>query len=322
MAESVEDVAVALTLICIVGSVALLVSVSIPVSVPAATGLYVTVKFTVCPAANDAGTVRPVTVTPVPVYDILVIDADSAPVFSSFTVCVCSLPTATSPKVIAAGVAVSAAPVTPVPLRATSEGELAALLAIVIIPVSLAPVVGLNAAVMDAVWPALSDIGSFGPEAVNPVPDTEIAEMVSESVPLLDNVTDCVALCPTAKFPKLRTVADRFSEAPVVSGVVGLPAIPTQLDVTTITRSVATPARVRRMDLRANRCERIAFTRAPSRMGARFITTRIVRWGRFPELLAEGTHLGQGHYPVREDSFLMRARSDRPSGHPVHPEPP
>jgi hypothetical protein len=56
------------------------------------------------------------------------------------------------------------------------------------------------------------------------------------------------------------------------------------------------------MDSRANCREWIApFTRAPSRMGARVITTRIVRWGRLPELLAEGTHLGQGHYPVRGD---------------------
>ena len=90
VAESVAVVAVAVALrpICKLGLLALLVSVSMPASVPAAVGLYVTVKFTDCPADNVAGAVRPVTVTPVPVNDIFVIEADPAPVFASFTVCV------------------------------------------------------------------------------------------------------------------------------------------------------------------------------------------------------------------------------------------
>ena len=296
---------------------------SAPANVPAETGLYVTVKFTVCPAANVAGAVRPETLTPVPEYDILEIVAASPPVFVSFTVCVASLPTATLPKAIEAGVAVSAAAVMPLPLRATSEGELGALLAIVIIPVSLALVVGLNAAVIVVLWPALNDSGRCGPEAVNPAPDTDIAKTVSMSVPLLDSVTVCVALWPTAKFPKLRVVADRSIDTPEVSGVVPLPVSPTQPDVTRITSSVTTPERARSMDARANRCERIvSFTRAPSRMGARVITTRIVRRGRLPELLAGGTHLGQGRYPVREDSLRLWFYGNRSFGHPVCPEPP
>ena len=144
VAESVEDVAVALRLICTLGLLALLVSDSVPVSVPAAVGLYVTVKFTDCPAANVAGTVRPVTVTPVPVNDIFVIEADPAPVFASFTVCVAWLPTATLPKATDAGVAVSAAEAAAaVPLTVMLIGEPTALLVTVILPDNVPAAVGL-----------------------------------------------------------------------------------------------------------------------------------------------------------------------------------
>jgi hypothetical protein len=40
-----------------------------------------------------------------------------------------------------------------------SEGEPSALLVIVIVPVSALPAVGLKMAEMDALWPALSEIG-------------------------------------------------------------------------------------------------------------------------------------------------------------------
>ena len=115
-------------------------------------------------------------------------------------------PTATLPKAIELGVAVSAAAVgavVPVPLNATSEGDSAALLVIVIVPVSAFPAVGLNTAEIDVLWPAASEIGRCGPEAVNPVPDTEIPETLNASVPVLVSVTVFVVLSPTATFPKL-----------------------------------------------------------------------------------------------------------------------
>src|SRR5271163_1210104 len=85
-----------------------------------------------------------------------------------------------------------------------------------------------------------------------------------------------------------------------------------------ITSRTAVPETPRRMASRANRGERIAsFTRAPSRMGARVITTRIVQRGRLPELLAGGTHLGQGHYPVRGDSLRTKSRGGWSFGQPL-----
>src|SRR5277367_4189048 len=82
VAASVEDVAVALIPITMLASVALLVIETVPVSVPGETGLYVTVKFTVCPLARLIGTVNPETLTPVPENAILDIVAASLPVFS------------------------------------------------------------------------------------------------------------------------------------------------------------------------------------------------------------------------------------------------
>ena len=178
--------------------------------------------------------------------------------FANLIVCVASLPTATLPKAIELGVAVSsvALVVVPVPLRAIRDGEPSALLAIVIVPVSAVPAVGLKTAEMEALWPALSDNGSFGPEALNPVPVTEILETVSSSVPLLVTVNVFVALCPTAKSPKLTVLGDISIEGPVAAAVFGLlPAAPTQPDVTRIA-SRATAAEIpRRMDSRASRRE-------------------------------------------------------------------
>jgi hypothetical protein len=284
----------------------LLVIETLPAKVAAEVGLYVTVKLVDCPPFNVIGAVIPETLTPLPENATLEIAAGSLPVFSNLIVCVASFPTPTFPKAIEPGLAVSAAPVMPAPLRATIEGEPTALLAIVIVPVSEFPAVGLKTAEIEALWPALSEIGSFGPDAVKPVPVTEIPETVSISVPLLVSVTVCVALCPMAKFPKLTVLGDTSIEGPVAAGFVPFPVTPTQPDVTRIASRTTAPEIPRRMDSRANRRERNAsLTRAPSRMGARVITTRIVRWGRLPELLAGGTHLGQGHYPVREDSLLV-----------------
>ena len=309
VADSVENVAVALMPINMLGSLALLVMDTLPVRVAAEVGLYVTVKVVDCPPSNVIGAVIPETLIPVPENATFEIATAVLPVFANLIVCVASLPTATLPKAIELGVAVSAAavvPVVPVPLSATSDGEPSALLAIVIVPVSAFPAVGLKTAEMEALWPALSDIGSFGPEALNPVPATEIPETVSISVPLLVTVTVFVALCPTARFPKLTLVGDTSIEGPVTAGFVPLPVTPTQPDVTKITSRATAPEIPRRMDSRANRRERNpSLTRPPSRMGARVITTRIVQWGRLPELLAGGTHLGQGHYPVRKDSLHL-----------------
>ena len=82
VAASVERVAVALMPISTLGLDALLAMDTLPASVPAAAGLYVTVRFAVWPAANVIGAVIPETLTPVPEIVNLEIAVGSPPVFS------------------------------------------------------------------------------------------------------------------------------------------------------------------------------------------------------------------------------------------------
>lgn len=182
------------------------------------------------------------------------------------------------------------------------------MLVIVIVPVSWLSTVGLKNAETLALWPAFSEIGIAGPEAVNPVPFTEIAETVSICVPLFVSVTVCVALWPTATVPKVRELDDRSIAMPGVLGVVPLLVVPTQPEATKIASRAPAAENARRTDPRVNRRERIApSTRARSRIGADIIE-RIVRSDRLPELLVAGTDLGQGPSAVREDSLLSLAR--------------
>jgi hypothetical protein len=86
VAASVEDVAVALMPINMLGSLALLVIDTLPVKVAAEVGLYVTVKVVDCPAASVIGVVKPETLTPVPENAILKMEALASPVFVSLTI--------------------------------------------------------------------------------------------------------------------------------------------------------------------------------------------------------------------------------------------
>jgi len=91
----------------------------------------------------------------------------------------------------------------PVPLRETVEGEFAAVLVMVTLPVRLVAVAGSNVTVKEVEAPAARVSGSVGAEAVNPVPVSEIWEMDMLALPELVRVTVCVVLVPVATFPKL-----------------------------------------------------------------------------------------------------------------------
>jgi len=60
------------------------------------------------------------------------------------------------------------------------------------------------------------------------------------------------------------------------------------------------------------------FTRGLSGIKARVISRPIVRWGSFEELLARGTHLGQGVNPVRRDSRFRGREKATGSGRLEH----
>ncbi len=310
-AEVGEVVAVPLRLSTTEGSDAFDAMETFPARAPAELGLYVTVKVTSFPAAKLAGTANPVTLMPAPEKVIPEIVTLPVPEFASWTVFVTSLPTVTLPNATDDGEALRAAVVVPVPVRATSMAGSRALLVMVIVPAAEEPAVGLKTTLIVVLWPALRAIGRCGPEALNPGPATEIPEMIRIPVPVLLNVTVFVVLSPIAKFPKLIELGDSPRVIVVLPGVpVPLPVTPTQPDVTRIAASTQLAENPRSKDLRANRGERIdAFTRIPSRIGARVISRAIVRRGRFRQLLVRGTHLGQGVNPVREDSRHLRSRT-------------
>jgi hypothetical protein len=120
----------------------------------------------------------------------------AVPVLASCTVFVTWLPTETVPNATDEGDTLSTdvAAVVPVPLRATVIEGSTALLAIVIVPLSTALAVGLNRTLIVVLWPELKEIGRCGPEAVNPLPATEIPEIVTMPLPVLVNVTVFVPL--------------------------------------------------------------------------------------------------------------------------------
>jgi hypothetical protein len=92
---------------------------------------------------------------PAPVILLPVIETAAVPVLESVTVVGVLLPTATLPKLMLAGLALSA-PCVPVPVRAIFKGEPVALLVTDTLPLTLVAVVGANVTVKETVWPGLS----------------------------------------------------------------------------------------------------------------------------------------------------------------------
>lgn len=148
------------------------------------------------PAANVIGTASPETLTPEPEKVIPEIVTLAVPVLASCTVLITSLPTETVPNAIDAGETLSTevGAVVPVPLNSTVIVGSTALLLIVTVPLSAALAVGLNRTLIVVLWPALKEIGRCGPDAVNPLPATEIPEIVRIPFPVLVNVTVFVSL--------------------------------------------------------------------------------------------------------------------------------
>ena len=97
------------------------------------------------------------------------------------------------------------------PLRAMVAGELVALLAMVMLPVTLPAAVGAKATVKEADCPAARVRGSASPVTLKPLPVTLSLEREMLPLPLLETVTVCVALVPVATLPKLSEVEEAVS---------------------------------------------------------------------------------------------------------------
>jgi hypothetical protein len=99
------------------------------------------------------------------------------------------------------------------------------LLVIETFPAGLPVAAGANFAVIVVFAPEAIVMGRVNPLTEYPVPEALSAEMVSDRLPVLLNVTVCDPLLPTITLPKLRLVgfADRAdcTPVPVIAIVVG-----------------------------------------------------------------------------------------------------
>ena len=124
---------------------ALLVTVTLPVVLPAAVGRNTTFKVAVAEGFSVAGVVIPVTEKPVPVTEILEIFTADVPLFVKTTCLVELEPVATLPKLTEVGLACNCptGELDPVPLRFTvAVGVLGSLLVIVTLPETAPEAVG------------------------------------------------------------------------------------------------------------------------------------------------------------------------------------
>jgi len=141
-----------------------LVTVIFPETVSAAVGLNATFNVWVCPGVKVTGVVTPLVVTSFALTVTCEIVTFPVPLLVSVTLLELVVPALTFPKARLVGFAVSiTVPAVPVPLSAIVEGELGALLVIVIVPDKLPAVVGAKSALKVTLAPAATVLGIVNP---------------------------------------------------------------------------------------------------------------------------------------------------------------
>jgi hypothetical protein len=154
----------------IVGVCPLLVKVKVPLAVPVAVGLKVTVNGTLWPAAIVAGRDNPLMVNTA-LFEVAAVTVTLAPLAVRVPDAVPLVPTTTSPRASVVGETLSC-PVAaaPVPDSAMLRVGLEALEVTVTAPVALPAVVGVKVTLKVALWPEVSVTGAVMPLIVKPVP--------------------------------------------------------------------------------------------------------------------------------------------------------
>jgi hypothetical protein len=148
---------------------ALLVSEIEPVTAPAAPGANTTLNVVFELAGIVIGALRPEMLNPVPVTLACEITRLAVPLLVRLIVCELLVPVETFPKPAVLGIALICAWL-PLPLKATLNGELGALLATEMLPVALPDVVGVNCAVKVVLCPAAIVAPGANPTALKPAP--------------------------------------------------------------------------------------------------------------------------------------------------------
>ena len=145
--------------------VALLVTVTPPVRLPAEAGAQVTLNEVDCPAESEIGNETPVALKPVPLAATCEMVTVELPVLVRVTFREAALPVGRLPKLNEAGFAESVTTcATPVPLRGTLVGEEGALLTRLRLPDRLPAAAGANEMLNAAEAPGATESGRVSPE--------------------------------------------------------------------------------------------------------------------------------------------------------------
>jgi hypothetical protein len=186
---------------------ALLVTVKVPLAAPEAVGVKVTFSIMLWPMFNVVGKVLPAEENGPETAALLTVTGPAL-LFETNTVCAGpgSL-AATIPKFKLAGAIVKfTGPEVevPVPARLTTEGEFAASLVIVKLPLAVPMPLGVNVIFSGMFWPALKVIGRELPVDANG-PETAMLLTVTDPAPLFETNTVCAGLgLLTARLPKFK----------------------------------------------------------------------------------------------------------------------
>ena len=132
----------------------LTVNESCPLLAPIAVGEYFTLKLVLCPPASVKGSVRPLSLNPVPLTAAAVMVMLAVPVFFKVPFCVSDLSTCTPPKLKLLGLGARSVAGVPVPESVTLAEPLA--LARVSVPLALPVLMGANTTLNCALCPAAS----------------------------------------------------------------------------------------------------------------------------------------------------------------------
>jgi hypothetical protein len=184
--------------------VALLTSVTTPLTLPATLGANTTFNSAVCPAAIVLPLTPLVTLNPVPATLICEMVRLEFPVFFTATCSGLVPPTISLPKFkLDVNNEMVRVAVVPLPLNAMVCVESVALLLIVMVPVTLPVTVGPNATAKFKVFAGASVNGVEIPLNLNPVPLTVALEIVKLAAPVFFSCTVCEFVVPSATLPKL-----------------------------------------------------------------------------------------------------------------------
>lgn len=153
--------------------VALLITLTLPLTLRATVGVNATVSAADWLGAKTVPDVRPLALRPVPVTVTLEIVTFAFPLFVRVAPSELLLPIFTFPKLRIVGLAPSKnVAATPVPLMGIASGEFGALLSSEIEPVTLPGVLGAKTALNVMLFPAAIVAGTVRPEMLKPGPKT------------------------------------------------------------------------------------------------------------------------------------------------------